>query len=69
MTDVHLDETGTITVICGFIHGVGVLTEAFYPLCGDAVQTEVLAGSASISIRPDCYTKRSVIKQHEVNHD
>ena len=61
--DLRLSETGVIGYST-YVDGVGVVTERFYPLCGNAVQTEVFNGHQELRVRPDTYTKRAVTKQY-----
>lgn len=48
------------------VNGVGLVTGSFYPLCGNAVQTEVFDGASEIRVRPDTFTKRAVMESYGV---
>jgi hypothetical protein len=61
--DVRLYESGHVAYTT-YVDGVGVVTERFYPLCGNAVQTEVFAEKFhQARVRPDTYTKRTVLEK------
>jgi hypothetical protein len=60
-TNVVVDENGRVEAVVT-VPDVGAISDAFYPLCGDAVQTNVTQHGNQCRVRPNTYTRRAVLE-------
>lgn len=61
MTYVLFRQSGPVEVKTN-IDDVGTVVDRFYPLCADAVETEIETPDGTVCVLPDSYTQRATFK-------